>query len=164
MGRQTPPTQQLPSPLASSSEDEGETIFKKSPRPVRSLPSKMAAPSVTTGPLEQNEKPFFTKPLLKKRNPEVMLARALSRRGAFSHQRNDPRFPGHTPRPGILRQRRAEPGSIAKMMNFTYTPPDLKATPRPQNEYTLWKSKRTAERRAAYNGRVEKIVKESVSQ
>lgn len=71
--KQTPPAQ-LPSPLASSSGDELATVFKKTARPVQSLPSKMADPLAP---------PFFTRPLRKRSNPEAVLQRILARRAAF---------------------------------------------------------------------------------
>lgn len=104
------PTQQLPSPLASSSEDEGETQFKKTTtRAIRPPPPRIAPLiSANNSPLEKNELPFFAEPVHKKRDSKIMLQRALARRQAHGDLETKytplaTRFPTHMQRDGSFR-------------------------------------------------------------
>lgn len=179
MGTQTPSTQQLPSPLASSSEDEGESVFKKSAtaKPVRPIPPRMAQifpASTASNPLEQGEKPFFAKPLRRKRNAEAMLQRALARREAHSYRPPlGNRFPIHLQRSEIYKSMAYTPLGPSKVgRNWIFTPAKQGS---PQQIWSSMRAPQTvkgdapgslsrAARLAAHKGRVQKRVRESVGQ
>lgn len=170
------PTQQLPSPLASSSEDEGEDQFKKTTtRAIRPPPSKMGnSISINDSPLNKNEQPFIAKPLRKKRDPRIVFQRALARREAHGDLEMKytplvPRFPTHlqqnrsfksimTPLPRSRLDRGCHPFSQELWISIR-TPETIRKT-----DIMLYPMTERAKRPAVNNGRIQKKVRESVGQ